>query len=67
MSTEQELRIQSEAKFEAVKSFIYKLSDDYEELQDDKSFDDLEPYQKNEIKSKSDVLDMIKDFIFNNT
>ena len=65
--TEQELRITAEAKFEAVKSFIYKLADSYEELQDDKLFDDLEPWQRNEIKSKSDVLSEIKGFIFNNS
>lgn len=64
--TEQELRITAEAKFEAVKSFIFKLADSYEELQDNESFDDLKPYQKNEITSKSDVLNMIKDFIYNN-
>lgn len=66
MMTEQELRITAEAKFEATKSFIFKLAASYEELQDNKSFDDLKPYQKNEITSKSDVLNMIKDFIYNN-
>lgn len=65
--TEQELRIVTEAKFEAVKSFIYLLNNKYEELQDSDEYDNLQPYEKNKIDGKMSVLEEIKDFIFNNS
>ncbi len=64
---EQELKILAEAKFEALKTFIYKLQTDYEDLQDSNEYEDMQPHIQSQIDGKVDVLDEIKRFIFNNS
>lgn len=60
-----EERIQAVAKLKAIQSYIYSLQEEYEKLQDDESFDDLQTYQKTEINVKENILREIKNFIEN--
>lgn len=60
-----EEKIQAAAKLKAIQSYIYSLQEEYEKLQDDESFDDLQTYQKTEINAKENILREIKNFIEN--
>ena len=60
-----EEKIQAVAKLKAIQSYIYSLQEEYEKLQDDESFDDLQNYQKTEINAKENILREIKNFIEN--
>ena len=60
-----EEKIQAVAKLKAIQSYIYSLQEEYENLQDDDSFDDLQSYQKTEINAKENILREIKNFIEN--
>ena len=60
-----EEKIQAVAKLKAIQSYIYSLQEEYEKLQDDESFDDLQTYQKTEINAKENILREIKNFIEN--
>lgn len=60
-----EEKIQAVAKLKAIQSYIYSLEEEYEKLQDDESFDDLQNYQKTEINAKENILREIKYFIEN--
>lgn len=60
-----EEKIQAVAKLKAIQSYIYSLEEEYEKLQDDESFDDLQSCQKTEINAKENILREIKYFIEN--
>lgn len=60
-----EEKIQAVAKLKAIQSYIYSLQEEYENLQDDNNFDDLQSYQKTEINAKENILREIKYFIEN--
>lgn len=60
-----EEKIKELAKLKAIKSYINSLQEEYENLQDNESFDDLQSFQKNEINGKVEILTLIKDFINN--